>query len=211
MSHPHETTEDYPPREPTTMAGSGPDSFIPGKRVIEQSGAEQATETRWLLQHRLRAASLVLVVGFALFFARSLVLHWDRLESLAVLFHGIMLSSLLVSLAVLSSQWRPTLVRLRTFEIALFSMIIVFFMAAQYMVMLRGVHDNDALRVLAAVKSSVLWMLAVIFTYAIFIPNSWVPHGQTDHSHGPGADGGPLDLGIGPSRAVPGRDSCRQF
>ena len=47
-------------------------------------------------------------------------------------------------------------------------------MAAQYVLMLRGVRDNDPIRVLAAVKSSVLWMLAMIFTYAIFIPNHWV-------------------------------------
>ena len=51
---------------------SAPDSFVPDKRVIEESGAQLATETRWLLQQRLRAASLVLVVGFGLFFARSL-------------------------------------------------------------------------------------------------------------------------------------------
>ena len=46
-------------------------------------------------------------------------------------------------------------------------------MAAQYVLMLRGVRENDPIRVLAAVKSSVLWMLAMIFTYAIFIPNNW--------------------------------------
>ena len=35
MPHPHDTTEDHPPREPATVNGSGPDSFIPDKRVIE--------------------------------------------------------------------------------------------------------------------------------------------------------------------------------
>ena len=174
MPTPHDTTEDYPPREATTANGSSPDSFIPGKRVIEEQAAGVATETRWLVQQRLRAASLVLVVGFALFFARSLVLHWDRLESRTVFFHGIMLGLLLLSLGTLSSQWKPTPRRLRAFEVALFSLIIVFFMAAQYSLMLRGVRDNDPIRVLAAVKSSVLWMLAMIFTYAIFIPNHWV-------------------------------------
>jgi serine/threonine-protein kinase len=174
MHHHHETTEDYPPREPSTVNGSSPDSFVPGKRVIDETDARMATETRWLLQQRLRAALLVLVVGFALFFARSLVLHWDRLESLTVLFHGIMLSLLLVSLAAISSRWKPRLQQLRTFELTLFCLIIIFFMAAQYIVMLRAVRDDDAVRVLAAVKSSVLWMLAMIFTYAIFIPNTWV-------------------------------------
>ncbi len=141
--------------------------------MIEESGTQLATETRWLLQQRLRAASLVLVVGFGLFFVRSLVLHWNNLESLAVVFHGIMLILLIVSLAALSSRWKPTLRQLRSFEVILFTLIIVFFMAAQYVMMLRGVRDNDPIRVLAAVKSSVLWMLAMIFTYAIFIPNNW--------------------------------------
>ena len=64
--------------------------------------------------------------------------------------------------------------QLRWFEVALFSLIIASFMAAQFFLMLRGVRDNDSIRVLAAVKSSVLWMLAMIVTYAIFIPNNWV-------------------------------------
>jgi serine/threonine protein kinase len=172
MPDPHDMTEDYPPPEPSTVH-SVPNSFIPEKRLIEQNGREGATETRWLLHQRLRSASLVLVVGFALFFMRSLVLHWSKLESLAVLFHGIMLGLLLAGLGALSSQWKPTLRRLRQFESTLFTLIIVFFMAAQYVLMMRGVHDNDPIRVLAAVKSSVLWMLATIFTYAIFIPNHW--------------------------------------
>ncbi len=174
MPDSHATTEDHPLREPATASSSIPDSFIPGKRVIEQTGTEMATETRWLLQQRLRAASLVLVVGFALFFVRSVALHWHKLESRTVLFHGIMLGLLLLSLGSLSSRWKPKLRQLRAFETVLFSLIIVCFMAAQYFLMLRGVRENDPIRVLAAVKSSVLWMLAMIVTYAIFIPNNWV-------------------------------------
>ncbi len=105
---------------------------------------------------------------------RSLVIHWQKLESLAVVFHGMMLCMLILSLGVLSSRWKPTLRELRTLDLTLFSLIIAFFMAAQYALMLRGVRDHDPIRILAAVKSSVLWMLAIIFTYAIFIPNSWV-------------------------------------
>jgi serine/threonine-protein kinase len=173
MSNAHATTEDFPPREPTTVDESTPDSFVPGQRVIEGSGGQLATETRWLLKQRLRAASLVLAVGFGLFFIRSLVLHWGRLESLAVVFQGMMLGLLLLSLAALSSRWQPALRQLRAFEVTLFTLIIVFFMAAQYALMLRGVREDNPVRILAGVKSSVLWMLAVIFTYAIFIPNNW--------------------------------------
>ncbi|MFI5459681.1 MAG: serine/threonine-protein kinase [Isosphaerales bacterium] len=171
MSQLNDTTAEHPPIDRGTATSAAPDSFLPDKRVIEESGALLATETRWLLQQRLRAASLVLVVGFGLFFVRSLILR--GFESLAVLFHGMMLVLLLVGLGALSSRWKPALRRLRTVEVTLFTLIIVFFMAAQYVLMLRGVRGNDPVRLTAAVKSSVLWMLAMIFTYAIFIPNHW--------------------------------------
>ncbi len=129
------------------------------------------SETRRLLQQRLRAASLVLVFGFGLFFIRSLCLH--RLESLTVLFHGLLLALLVLSLALLSSSWRPTLRELRIFEVALFATLIVFFMAAQYVLMLRRVRQDNPMLFLAAVKSSVLWTFSMILTYAIFVPNTW--------------------------------------
>jgi eukaryotic-like serine/threonine-protein kinase len=174
MPHPHDTTEDHIPRDPASTGAAEPDSFVPSQRVVDRRATTQGTETRWLLQERQRAASLVLVVGFGLFFVRSLILHWNKLESLAVLFHGIMLGLLLLSLAALSNRWKRPVRQLRAYEVAIFGLIIVFFMAAQYVLMLRGVRENDPIRVLAAVKSSVLWMLAMIFTYAIFIPNHWV-------------------------------------
>jgi serine/threonine-protein kinase len=173
MADPNATTEDHPPREPTTVEGTHPDSFVPGKHVIERSGAQMATETRWLLRQRLRAASGVLAVGFGLFFIRSLVLHWSHLESLAVLFQGLMLGLILLDFAALSGRWRPTLRHLRVIETALFVSVIVFFMAAQYVLMLRAVRLDDPLLLQTAMKSSVLWTLAIIFTYAIFIPNNW--------------------------------------
>jgi eukaryotic-like serine/threonine-protein kinase len=163
------TTVDHPPASSERV--SGPDSFVPCKRVIEGSGVERATETRWLLQQRLRAASLVLVVGFGLFFARSLFLH--PIESPAVLFHGLMLGLPLLTLIAFSSRWKPSLRRLRAFELILFALIVGCFMAVEYVLMLRGVREDNPVRLQAAAKSNVLWMLSMIFTYAIFIPNNW--------------------------------------
>ena len=76
-------------------------------------------------------------------------------------------------MAILSSRAQPTLRQLRVLEATLFALIVVFFMAAQYVVMLRGVRENDPMRLAGAVKSSTLWMVGVMFTYAIFIPNTW--------------------------------------
>jgi len=173
MTEPLDTTEVHPPPDPKTEKSIQPDSFVPGKHVIDESAGQLASETRWLLQERLRAASVVLVVGFGLFFARSLVLHWDHIESLAILFQGMMLGLILLELGALSGRWRPTLRQLRVIEAALFTVVMVFFMAAQYVLMLRAVRLNDPILLRTAIKSSVLWILAIIFTYAIFIPNHW--------------------------------------
>jgi eukaryotic-like serine/threonine-protein kinase len=170
MPNAYATTEEQSfPGEPTVPPVSR-DSFVPEKRVAG-SATELVSETCWLVQQRLRAAALVLVVGFALFFLRSLLLH--RFESVTVLFHGLMLGLLILSLGALSSHWRPTLSQLRTFEVALFGLILAFFTIAQYALMLRSVRDDDPIHLLAVVKGNLLGMLAMMFTYAIFIPNNW--------------------------------------
>jgi serine/threonine-protein kinase len=170
MANSHATTEDYPRRAPGPEGSPSRDSFVPDHRIVAGSGAE-SKETRRLLQQRLRAASIVLVVGFGLFFVRSLFLN--RWESLTVLFHALLLGLLVLSLALLSSTWRPTLKELRIYEVGLFATVVVFFMAAQYVQMLRWVRHDNPMYFLAAVKSSVLCTFLVILTYAIFIPNTW--------------------------------------
>jgi eukaryotic-like serine/threonine-protein kinase len=164
------TTREHPPRDPGSSRSSGPDSFAPDQRVVEGSGFKMASETQRLLQQRLHAASLVLVFGFGLFFVRSLALH--NPESLTVMFHGLLLALLVLSLALLSSSWRPTLRELRIFEVSLFATLIVCFVAAEYVQMLRRVKSHDPTQFLAAIKSSVLWTSTLILTYAIFIPNT---------------------------------------
>lgn len=171
MSDDISTTEDYPPRAGGARTPRSPDSFVPEHRVVAGGGSRLASETRWLLQQRLRAASLVLVVGFGLFLIRALILYpW---ESSTVLFHGLLLAMPLLSLVILSSSWRPTLKELRIFEVGFFATIIVFFMTAEYTTMLRALRRDDSMALGAAVKSNVLWMLLLVFNYTIFIPNNW--------------------------------------
>jgi serine/threonine protein kinase len=165
------TNEEQKASAAGTERASNPETFIPAPRVDTSDGSELASETRWLLQQRLSAASLVLVVGFGLFLARSFVLY--QFESLAVFFYAMLLVLLIVCTLVLSSRWQPTLRQLRDLEIILFALILMLFMAAQYVVMLRGVREYDPERLARAVKSSTLWMVAFMFTYAIFIPNAW--------------------------------------
>ncbi len=171
MADSHATTEDFPRPAADRPESPARDSFFPDHRIVAASGSESGAEARSLLQERLRAASIVLVVGFSLFFLRSLILN--PLESLSVVFHALLLALLTLSLALLSSTWRPTLRELRVYEVGLFATVTVFFMAAQYVRMLRWVRHDNPMFFLAAVKSSVLCTFAVILTYAIFIPNTW--------------------------------------
>ena len=90
------STQEHPPPAPRSERSAERDSFIPGERVDDRRGTQLATETRWLLHQRLRAVALVLVVGFGLFFARSLLLN--AVESMTVLFHGLMLALPVVTL-----------------------------------------------------------------------------------------------------------------
>jgi serine/threonine-protein kinase len=171
MSNAYATTEEQPfPDLPATRPPSR-DSFVPEKRIVEGTAGQLATETCSLLQQRLRAAALVLVVGFTLFFLRSLLLH--RFESVTVCFHGLMLGLLILSFTALSSRWRPPLAQLRAFELTLFALILAFFTTAQYALMLASVRADDPLHLLSVVKGNLLGMLAMMFTYAIFIPNNW--------------------------------------
>jgi serine/threonine-protein kinase len=165
------TTEQHPAPGASTQSASAQGTFEPARRVVQAYGSELATETRWLLQQRLRAASLVLVVGFSLVLARLIILY--KVESLAVFFYAMLLALLVVCTAALSGQWQPSLRQLRRLEVTLFVLIVILFMAAQYVLMLRAVRDNDPARLARAVKISTLWMVAFMFTYAIFIPNPW--------------------------------------
>ena len=135
------TTERSPSPEIATGQPPNAGTFHPTRRVVQADGSELATETRWLLQLRLRAASLVLVVGFSLFLSRSFILY--KFESLAVFFYGMMVVLPIVCMATLSSRRQPTLRQLRALETTLFALIVVFFMAAQYVVMMHRVREDD--------------------------------------------------------------------
>lgn len=169
MSDPFQTTVDPPDRDGQPGGVGARDSFAPDRRML--AGGENDSEAAALLQSRLHAASIVLVAGFGLFFARALLLH--RLESLTVLFHALILGLLVVSLLLLSSSWRPAIRELRLHEVGLFATVTLFFMAAQYVQMRLFVIFNSPIFFLAALKSSVLCSFLVMLTYAIFIPNTW--------------------------------------
>ncbi len=100
-----------------------------------------------------------------------------------------MLGLLVLSLATALEPWRPTLRQLRTFEVTLFALIIVFFMAAQYVVMLRGVRDDDPMRLAGGGQEQRAVDAGDDLHLCDLHPQHLAAGGQADRADGAGAGG----------------------
>ena len=168
MSGP-EVTAEFPSRSPASRT----DSFAPARKVVEGSRPRLAVETQALLRSRLRAAATLLAVSFALFFGRAFFLADADRDGIVVAFLGLVVVVLVASQALLSSGWPLSLRRLRTVELVIFGLVTAFFVTMQYRHMLMRARQDNPMLALATVKSSVLFMFAIMSTYGIFIPNTW--------------------------------------
>lgn len=144
----------------------------PKVQLVEGSGPEQSSETRSLLQVRLRAAALVLLVGSAAFLVREVLTDHsvepildadDRIRFWLHVLHVTVLS--VVSFVLF---WRPSMStrQLRFMELVIFGWTAAYFVRAQHVSALHCAAKGY-------IHSPVgMWSL-LVFTYAIFIPNSW--------------------------------------
>lgn len=145
--------------------------------LVEESGGGLTTQTQRLLQTRLRAASLVLFVGSGVFLLKTIVtgglpgLRQPELisgQQLLLGFHVFHVTMLGLATVVLvrRSQYL-SLRQLRLAELAIFFWTGLFFLRVQhfnslYCATVYGFIPNPA----------GMWFM-LIFTYAIFIPNTW--------------------------------------
>ena len=158
---------------------TGPSAGHPTPRVavVAGSGPHLSAETRSLLQVRLRAAAVILLTGFVLFFLRSLsvlILERDsfRIDSSLMAFHAAICLALGTAVARLSGPPLATR-RLRAMELAIFGLVTAFLAALQYQTVLGSARRGDATMLLAASKSTLHFTLLLLWTYAMFIPNTW--------------------------------------
>jgi len=168
----------HTPRQPggndetveVTRQGSGsPHSKFHAIALVEGGTPELSGETHSLLRSRLRAAALLLSLGFAAFFVRNLfylnhlktisdwVLFWDHLF-VTLLTGGIGLS--------LCRTCGISLRKLRVAELLTFGGSALFFVLMDYRMLVNLAADGH----LAPVAPP--WLI-LIFTYALFIPNTW--------------------------------------
>jgi hypothetical protein len=163
------------PTEATLDAPSGGSDSTecvgPACRVHLAQGSDsgRTAESETLLRYRLRSAALLLFAGFGSF----LVWHTIRLELNTWVNVGLYLAHWICTLVLatigfsLCSRCMMTTRQLRWVELITFGMPLVFFLLWQHQKSTQWADDYGILPELAP-----CWLL-MIFTYALFIPNTW--------------------------------------
>src|SRR5262245_30629472 len=132
------------------------------------SGPHLTSETQELLKSRLRAAAVIQLIGFGIFLVRHItgVLTTDPLHPVLLGSHIFVVLVLGVMALPLCRTCTVTLKKLRVSELIIFGLPAVFFLLLQYRV------TSDAAERGFMPPVMPFWLL-LIFTYALFIPNTW--------------------------------------
>jgi serine/threonine-protein kinase len=144
-----------------------------GVALIEGSTPHLSAETRDLLRNRLRIAAILFFVGFSAFLVRSLF-YWNQFSEAEhfplFITHGGVAIVLGVFAARLCQHCSYSLKTLRIAELVIFGCPALFFLV-------KAIGETNALMNLpdgrARLDSIVLPWALLIFTYALFIPNTW--------------------------------------
>jgi hypothetical protein len=140
----------------------------PHRDVKYGSASHLTAETQELLRIRLRASALILLVGFSVFLVRHVigVATSEPLNPFLLAFHVLNVVALAVIAGLLYRHRAIPTPILRLAELAIFGLPAAFFLALQH-------RDTmvDAQRGFFPPPMA-FWPL-LIFTYAMFIPNSW--------------------------------------
>jgi eukaryotic-like serine/threonine-protein kinase len=140
----------------------------PKPEFREGSGPHLTHETQALLRLRLRAAAFILLVGFGAFLVRRVVgvLTGEPPDPLLLAVHVLVVLVLGFSSMPLCRQRPVSLRHLRVAELIVFGLPAVFFLLLQR----RFTLDQVARGFMPPPMP--FWLL-LIFTYAMFIPNTW--------------------------------------
>src|SRR5262245_15152315 len=138
------------------------------RAIVAGSGPHLTGETQGLLLSRLRTAALILLIGFGVFLVRHVVgvLTGEPLYPSLLAAHVAVVLVLGFSVLPLCRSCQVTLAKLRAAELIIFGLPALFFLLLQHRVTL-----DDVARGFMPPPMS-FWLL-LIFTYALFIPNTW--------------------------------------
>jgi tRNA A-37 threonylcarbamoyl transferase component Bud32 len=162
------------PYEATVDAVS-PDSLLPladccpRVHLVEGSGGGLSCETQELLRYRLRASSVILCGGFALFLIWSLLYFKLNEPREAMLFASHVAVTMVLGAcgSALCRRCVITTRALRIYELVIFGLPAVHFLFMQYVNMTECAAQHGTLPNVASP-----WLM-LIFMYAMFIPNTW--------------------------------------
>ena len=141
--------------------------------LVEGSAPHESQETREVLRDRLRIMAVMLFVLFGVFLIRSLLnLQEYATGPRAPVFYAHVAVTLLLALVAerLCAQCDVFLKYLRTSEFLILAGPAAFFLIYNYLYLLRAAALEDGSAYVPNINGA--WIL-LIFTYALFIPNSW--------------------------------------
>jgi eukaryotic-like serine/threonine-protein kinase len=154
--------------QPVVNAVEQAQASSPKREIIAGSKPQLTKETQGLLRIRLRGAALMLLLGFGLFLVRHVagVLSSEPLDTPLLSLHVVVvlvLAFVSILLCLRSPLSMPTL---RVAELIVFSLPAIFFLLLQHRVTI-----SDAAR--GFMPAPMPFWLLLIFTYGMFIPNTW--------------------------------------
>lgn len=168
-----------PPRiDPAFAAGrhrlrDEPDSFAPGERLVAAAREAADVASHNLLHARLRSCVVVLASAFLVYLIQGAFTPTRR--AVPIGYQATVGWALSLAAALLYAGGRSTVRRLRAIEVAVFGGLTIYVAADLFLAIRIGVLDPlvDDWRVAASLKANLAYVTALIFTYAIFIPNTW--------------------------------------
>jgi len=136
---------------------------------VQGSDAGRSSEPENLLRSRLRSAAVLLFVGFAAFLAwHTIRFEFDSWLHVSLYIAHIACTLILAAIGYSLCTERPmTLWQLRGVEMVTFGVPLVFFLLMQYEKSAKWADEYGVLPELGS-----CWLL-MIYTYALFIPNTW--------------------------------------
>ena len=175
-SHPNDETSVLPPpRLAHVKNGESPphDSIRMEIALVAGSTPHLSAETRDLLRSRLRIVASLLFACFLAYIVRW-VSHWsewnDPIHHLLFSILGVVAVVLGLLTLALCHKSTFSLTKLRIAEILVFGAPALFFLALHYFTVLQDIYLPEGRGYLPYFGAP--WML-LIFTYAMFIPNTW--------------------------------------
>jgi serine/threonine-protein kinase len=172
---PNGETSVFPPPRLGHVNGESPphDSIRMEIALVTGSTPHLSAETRDLLRSRLRIVASLLFTCFLAYIVRW-VFHWnewnDPVHYLLFSILGVVAVVLALSTLALCRGISMSLTKLRISEILVFGAPALFFLALHYFCVSQDISLPEARGYLP--NFSAPWLL-LIFTYAMFIPNSW--------------------------------------